>query len=505
MGFSFGNSVASVEDYNAQVCFRRLGATVLANERTLSTLVRNNASTSTITAGAGLTGGGPLNADSPVTLNVGAGAGITVNADSISIATAYLGADPTASVGLSVVNGSATSYMRSDAAPALSQAITPTWTNVHTFSAKDIHNAGVSLGTSGRLDSAVANSGSNIGFLIKPTTTFTGSTFIMSIQDDAGNVGLTFKNDRSWEFNGSAAGGGYITVSGTLPATSQTGGILFQPKGTSIGASVSGLSSAHYAAQFFGRVLAGTATTDMTIGGSFLSQARTGATTTGEWAGVFQQRSGLVSGDLAHVTDAGGWRVVGARSGSKSLGNITNWYGGYVENSNNTAFSATNSNLTNAYGIYLEEQTRAGTINNGIFIACANTGRKSLVVRDQNTYLTSNAAAQWDMVATTINFNATNMGFYGVAGVARPSAYTQTYSTATRTHSNPTAVTLTDSTGGSANTTCVAVSGSGDDTNINNNFADIIAQINALVADVANVKQLANSIIDDGQSQGLLQ
>lgn len=43
------------------------------------------------------------------------------------------GANPTASVGLTAVNGSATTFLRSDGAPALSQAIVPTWTGVHTF------------------------------------------------------------------------------------------------------------------------------------------------------------------------------------------------------------------------------------------------------------------------------------------------------------------------------------------------------------------------------------
>lgn len=44
-------------------------------------------------------------------------------------------ANPTALVGLSAVNGSAFTAMRSDAAPALSQAISPTWTGNHTFTA----------------------------------------------------------------------------------------------------------------------------------------------------------------------------------------------------------------------------------------------------------------------------------------------------------------------------------------------------------------------------------
>ncbi len=44
-------------------------------------------------------------------------------------------ASPTATIGLSVVNGSAATAMRSDGAPALSQAIIPTWSQLHTFNA----------------------------------------------------------------------------------------------------------------------------------------------------------------------------------------------------------------------------------------------------------------------------------------------------------------------------------------------------------------------------------
>lgn len=43
------------------------------------------------------------------------------------------GADPTATIGLTAVNGSAATFMRSDASPALSQAIAPVWTGSHTF------------------------------------------------------------------------------------------------------------------------------------------------------------------------------------------------------------------------------------------------------------------------------------------------------------------------------------------------------------------------------------
>lgn len=42
-------------------------------------------------------------------------------------------ADPSGTIGLSAVNGVATTFLRSDGAPALSQSIVPTWTGQHTF------------------------------------------------------------------------------------------------------------------------------------------------------------------------------------------------------------------------------------------------------------------------------------------------------------------------------------------------------------------------------------
>jgi hypothetical protein len=47
------------------------------------------------------------------------------------------GANPSASVGLTAVNGSASTFLRSDGAPALDQSIAPTWTGVHTWSVAD--------------------------------------------------------------------------------------------------------------------------------------------------------------------------------------------------------------------------------------------------------------------------------------------------------------------------------------------------------------------------------
>jgi hypothetical protein len=68
-------------------------------------------------------------------------------------------ANPTASVGLSAVNGVATTAMRSDAAPALSQSITPTWTGAHTFSSTVALNGTTTISGTSIRDAALFTSG----------------------------------------------------------------------------------------------------------------------------------------------------------------------------------------------------------------------------------------------------------------------------------------------------------------------------------------------------------
>lgn len=69
------------------------------------------------------------------------GTTITISAGVIS-AVVPAGANPSASVGLSVVNGTALTFMRSDGAPPLSQAIAPSWTGTHQFTVPDLHSVG---------------------------------------------------------------------------------------------------------------------------------------------------------------------------------------------------------------------------------------------------------------------------------------------------------------------------------------------------------------------------
>lgn len=93
-----------------------------------------------------------------------------------------------------------------------------------------------------------------------------------------------------------------------------------------------------------------------------------------------------------------------------------------------------------------------------------------------------------------IQANSTGLGFFAVTPVARAAAYTQTYATATRTHNNVTSSAVV--------TTAATLAAYG----FTQAQADAIpVAINAVAADLLNLKQLVNSLIDDGQAYGLQQ
>jgi hypothetical protein len=89
--------------------------------------------------------------------------------------------------------------------------------------------------------------------------------------------------------------------------------------------------------------------------------------------------------------------------------------------------------------------------------------------------------------ATTQKF-----GFYNATPIVQPSAYTQTYSTADKTHANFTSADIGAFTGG-----LVGFLDAAERDNVR-------TQVNALRADVADLKQLVNSLIDDLQALGLV-
>lgn len=99
----------------------------------VAALVTNAAGTTNyvqVVGDGGVVVGAPTGGDKGVgTINT---TGVFVNGTAVGGGST--GANPTASIGLTAVAGSLTTYLRSDGAPALSQAIVPTWTGAHTFS-----------------------------------------------------------------------------------------------------------------------------------------------------------------------------------------------------------------------------------------------------------------------------------------------------------------------------------------------------------------------------------
>jgi hypothetical protein len=94
------------------------------------------------------------------------------------------------------------------------------------------------------------------------------------------------------------------------------------------------------------------------------------------------------------------------------------------------------------------------------------------------------------------------LGFWNATPVVQPSAYTQTYATADKTHSNPTAAALTVADGAGTNDgTIGAIT---DNASTIAAVQELAAQINKLVTDLADVKQLVNSVIDDLQAVGVV-
>ena len=104
------------------------------------------------------------------------------------------GANPSASVGLTVVNGVATTFLRSDGAPALSQAIAPTWTGQHGWTLPLRGPAGTAgapaISFTGDTDTGIYSAGTNIlGF-----ATAAGLRFQIGAAGQFGIGGATYGN-----------------------------------------------------------------------------------------------------------------------------------------------------------------------------------------------------------------------------------------------------------------------------------------------------------------------
>ena len=130
-------------------------------------------------------------------------------------------ANPTAQVGLSTVNGSATTAMRSDASPPLDQSISPTWTGTHTFTNSLLRLLGSSTGYT---TFTSANGGASNFTLTFPAVTDTlaalgtAQTWTALQKYTNGDLGLLGSSTGYTLLESGLSGAGNNTL--TLPTTS---------------------------------------------------------------------------------------------------------------------------------------------------------------------------------------------------------------------------------------------------------------------------------------------
>lgn len=155
------------------------------------------------------------------------------------------GANPTAKVGLAVVNGSATTFMRSDAAPPIDQTLAPTWTGNHTFTP----GSGIGIvvnGNAGYAQQWLLSGGAGVGVFLAA---------------GAGQIGTTNNQPLQFFVNGGSAAlsiatGGAVTVTSTFAINNGTPTAKPTGYGTPSGTVTASLTSSATLAQTAGTLAA---------------------------------------------------------------------------------------------------------------------------------------------------------------------------------------------------------------------------------------------------------
>jgi hypothetical protein len=128
-------------------------------------------------------------------------------------------ANPTGSIGLTAVNGSASTAMRSDATPAISQAIIPSWSGLHTFTGgiTSTGTATLSLGADASAQTINLGTGGAVKSVTIGSTNTTSSTTINGGSAGSGSINLV------GHINTSASSAPTITVGSGTGAALATG------------------------------------------------------------------------------------------------------------------------------------------------------------------------------------------------------------------------------------------------------------------------------------------
>ena len=538
-------------------------------------------------------------------------------ADLTGTPTIPVGANPTGTIGTAAVNGSATTFLRSDGAPAFDMTIARNWTaGVHTFTAQDVHNAGVSLGTSGALTTVATSA--NVGFVITDTVARDSAIKTLTIENTALSKRIM---DVTWDgrfgFGYGASGStlgqvGHVLAflqddSASPAAAPHYTGILSLIRHTTTAQTMAtgpygivGAASNEAASGLTGNVMSGVdggvfSTSDTSFTGKIaagltvhmnrtsslipkleptvLDQPMTANNNfaggydhiTGVWVHTPRTNSGtgypssfypgITSGVRVNIadygapkTDAGSsgntteyWAIRGEnvtgsletfpaitgyirmtypRRTSKTLatgGAQARGMHAYWEPWPNTstvrgaaAVGDTYFDAGTGFAAGLHQSVVAGayqallypTVNASGAVAAGNAGTISGLWQFSHLQACTFDDAKHITFSTTgtgtkIGTGATELiGFWNVAPVVRPSAFTQTYATATKTHAAPVATAV-------ATTVATNVVPFGYTTAAQ---ADsLVTAINNLITDLANTKQVLNAAIDDLQSIGLLQ
>jgi len=154
-------------------------------------------------------------------------------------------ANPTASAGLAVVNGVATTAMRSDAAPAISQSISPTWTGNHTFSP----SSGAALTLNGAATNIAVFNGFSTAtsYLTWKTNTATTEGFIGTRAGTLGSgTGFGIRSESG--FYVAAGGTEYFTINsaGNAALNAPSSGVTLDVAGLSGTAAIEAFGSSTF-------------------------------------------------------------------------------------------------------------------------------------------------------------------------------------------------------------------------------------------------------------------